>query len=83
MVVFHTVIGKYCWIVSISFPYYAYIECNIQGGHQYLIRFDKEKELQPVLYQELVSPPFDTDIPDESSGSEEEPKAISICIHFP
>ena len=50
----------------------------MQGDHKSLIRFEKEKELQPVLYQEPVSPPFDTDIPNESSGSEEEPEAISI-----
>ena len=55
----------------------------MQGDHKYLIRFHKEKELQCILYQEPVSPPFDTDIPNESSGSEEEPEAISICIHFP
>ena len=55
----------------------------MQGHHKSLIRFDKEKELQPVLYQEPMSTPFDTDIPNESNGSEEEPEAISICIHFP
>ena len=55
----------------------------MQGDHKSLIRFDKEKEIQPVLYQEPMSPPFDKDIPNESSGSEEEPEAISICIHFP
>ena len=55
----------------------------MQGDHKSLIRFDKEKELQPVLYQEPVSPPFDTNIPDENNGSEEEPEAIYICIHFP
>ena len=48
-----------------------------------MIKFVKEKELQPVLYQEPVSPPFDTNIPNENSGSEEEPEAIHICIHFP
>ena len=54
----------------------------MQGDHKYFIRFDKEKELQHVLYQEPVSPPFDMDIPNESNGSEEEPEAISICTHF-
>ena len=43
----------------------------MQGDHKCLIRFDKEKELQPLLYPKPVSPPFDMDIPDESSGSEE------------
>ena len=55
----------------------------MQEDHKSLIRFDKEKELQPILYQEPMSPSSDTDIPNESSGSEEEPEAISICIHFP
>ena len=52
------------------------------GASQIFDKFEKEKELHPVLYQEPLSPPFDTDIPNESSGSEEEPEAISIYMHF-
>ena len=55
----------------------------MQGDHKSLIRFDKGKDIQPILYQEPLSPPFDTDIPDECSGSEEEPEDISICMQFP
>ena len=55
----------------------------MQGDHKSLIRFDKEKELHPVLYQEPVYPPFNMNIPNESSGTKEEPEAISIFIHFP
>ena len=75
--------GNYCWLVSISFPSDAYTECNMQGDHKYLIKFDKEKDLHPVFYKELVLPLFDTYIPNESSGSEEEPEAISTWIHLP
>ena len=73
----------YCWLVSIIFPSNPYTECNMQEDHKSLIRFDKEKELQPLLYPELVSPPFDMDIPNEISDSEEEPEAIYKCMHFP
>ena len=74
--------GNYCWLVSISLPSDAYTECDMQGDHKYLIKFDKEKDLHPVFYKELVLPLFDTYIPNESNGSEEEPEAILFACTF-